>query len=112
MDSGYSVYERRAYVAKALAHPTRLEILDMLTGQEEICVCAIAAALKQGQPTVSKHLSILREAGIVRSRKQGLQVFYALRAGCVTGFFECLDRVLHDDLEDKQEALRVGCSRE
>lgn len=107
-----NVYQRRARVARALAHPTRLEILDMLRGQEEICVCEIAAALAQGQPTVSKHLSSLRDAGIVSSRKQGLQVFYTLRVGCVTGFFDCLDRVLYEDMEDTMKALGVVNSNE
>ena len=62
---------------KALAHPTRLRILDMLR-QGEVCVCHIEAALGRRQAYVSQQLMMLREAGLVETRKDGLMVFYRL----------------------------------
>ena len=62
---------------KAMAHPVRLQILDMLR-QGETCVCHIENALGKRQPYVSQQLMVLREAGLVDYRKDGLQVFYRL----------------------------------
>jgi ArsR family transcriptional regulator len=73
------VAEYSAYAAllKAMAHPVRLQILDMLR-HGETCVCHIEAALDRRQAYVSQQLMILREAGLVESRKEGLQVYYWL----------------------------------
>ncbi len=60
-----------------MAHPVRLQILDMLR-QGETCVCHIENALGKRQPYISQQLMGLREAGLVDSRKEGLQVFYRL----------------------------------
>lgn len=56
----------------------------------------------ENQSTVSKHLGILRDAGLLDSRKEGLMVFYRLRIPCIANFFECLDRVLINDLQVRQ----------
>jgi DNA-binding transcriptional ArsR family regulator len=99
------IYEMRADLAKALAHPLRLEILDILLTEGEQCVCEIVDKVGAQQPTVSKHLSILRDAGILASRKDGLMVFYRVRVPCIQGFFHCLDRVLDEDLKRRQAHL-------
>jgi ArsR family transcriptional regulator, arsenate/arsenite/antimonite-responsive transcriptional repressor len=65
---------------KALADPGRLTILKLLE-QRELCVCELQAALGLAQPTVSKHLKILEEAGLVGRRKEGLWVNFRLAAG-------------------------------
>ncbi len=70
-------YEQQAELTRALAHPVRLRILDILA-QQESCVCHLTAILKQRQPYVSQHLMILREAGLVVDRKEGLIVYYRL----------------------------------
>jgi len=62
---------------KAFADPTRLRILGLLAGGE-ICVCHIHECLGVPQPTASRHLAYLRRKGLVRSRKEGLWVHYAL----------------------------------
>lgn len=62
-------------VFDALAHPTRLEILDLLR-DGEACVCHIQAMLSQRQAYISQHLNVLRHAGLVISRKDGLRVYY------------------------------------
>ena len=67
-------------VLKAIADPTRLQILSLINSQPEAkaCVCDLAASISVSQPTISHHLRILREAGIVASEKRGTWVWYSL----------------------------------
>jgi ArsR family transcriptional regulator len=88
--------DRRARVLKALAHPSRLLMLDALSGGEQ-CVCELRALIGADLSTVSKHLSVMRDAGILESEKRGPQVYYRLRVPCITRFFDCIDAVLGDD---------------
>lgn len=92
--------ERRAKVIKALAHPSRLAMVDALAGGEQ-CVCELQALVGADMSTVSKHLSLLREAGIVLSSKRGLQVFYRLRVPCLLSFFECVDAVYENPDQER-----------
>jgi len=97
------IYEIRASVFKALAHPTRLKVLDLLGSAEETCVCDIVKELGIDQPTVSKHLSILKNAGIIDSRKEGLMVFYSVKMPCALDFFRCVDNIIRADLQVKAD---------
>ena len=63
---------------KALADPTRIAIVNRLAGAEEVCVCAFVADLDLSQPTISHHLRILREAGLVEARRRGTWAYYRL----------------------------------
>jgi ArsR family transcriptional regulator len=68
-----------AAVLAALADPTRLSIIMMLAkSAEAVCVCDITDSFDLGQPTISHHLKILREAGLISSDKRGKWVYYAL----------------------------------
>jgi ArsR family transcriptional regulator len=63
----------------AIADPTRLRIVEMLAGAcDSICVCDITTQFDLGQPTISHHLRVLRDAGLVSSEKRGLWVYYSL----------------------------------
>jgi ArsR family transcriptional regulator, arsenate/arsenite/antimonite-responsive transcriptional repressor len=64
-------------VMKALSDPNRVKIVKML-GRREMCVCEVTAALGLAQPTVSRHLKLLEEAGLVSRRKEGLWVNYLI----------------------------------
>ena len=86
-------YELRAEVVKALAHPSRLMMVDMLAGGEK-CVCELQVGVGSDMSTVSKHLSVLKSAGIVTDRREGLKVFYSLQTPCVTKFLDCITAVL------------------
>lgn len=86
-------YDLRALVIKAMAHPSRLMMIDALAEREQ-CVCELRALVGSDMSTVSKHLSVLKAAGIVQDRKVGLQVFYRLRVPCITRFFDCVESVL------------------
>ena len=85
-------FERRAAVFKALAHPSRLLMVDELSRGER-CVCELTELVGADISTVSKHLALLRGAGVVDCDKRGLQVFYRLRVPCVMDFFGCLEAV-------------------
>jgi ArsR family transcriptional regulator len=67
--------KHRAEILKAVAHPTRIAILEILRRGEE-CVCRIGPELEGSQPNTSKHLAILKNAGILDSRQEGTMTFY------------------------------------
>ncbi|MBX3736544.1 MAG: winged helix-turn-helix transcriptional regulator [Candidatus Didemnitutus sp.] len=81
---------RRAEVFKALGHPDRLRIVDELEDGER-CVCDLVDTVGSSWSTVSRHLSVLREAGVVADEKRGLQVFYRIALPCVASLRLCLD---------------------
>jgi ArsR family transcriptional regulator len=85
-------YKAQARIIKALAHPTRLFILDELSKGER-CVRELTALIRVEMPTVSRHLSQLRNAGLLEDEKRGSQVFYRLRVSCVLNFFKCIEAV-------------------
>ena len=78
---------------KALAHPTRLFIVEELSRGER-CVCELTEMIGVDVSTVSKHLTVLRTAGLVQDDKRGTQVYYSLRCACALSFFSCIDEVL------------------
>jgi len=82
-------------VFKALGNPTRLTLVRTLQGGEH-CVCDLVEAVGLGWSTTSKHLEVLRDAGVVASEKRGQQVFYRLKLACVAVFIACLDAVPKD----------------
>jgi ArsR family transcriptional regulator, arsenate/arsenite/antimonite-responsive transcriptional repressor len=63
---------------KALADPARVAIVNRLAGADEVCVCVFVGELGLSQPTVSHHLRVLREAGLVEARRRGTWAFYRL----------------------------------
>jgi len=89
-------YKNQARILKALAHPTRLFIVDELARGERN-VRELTDLIGVEMPTVSRHLSILRNAGILADDKRGLQVFYSLRVPCVLNFFKCVEAVQRGD---------------
>lgn len=98
-------YEARAKIAKAMAHPSRLLILDLLQAQE-MCVGDLTTEVQADQSTVSKHLSILKDAGLVAVRKEGSTHYYRVSCGCLGGFFSCIESILQSDLEERQSILK------
>ena len=82
-------------VIKAIAHQTRLFIVNELSKQER-CVCELTKMIEADISTVSKHLALLRQAGLVLDEKRGQQVFYRLRVPCILNFFGCVEAVLEE----------------
>jgi DNA-binding transcriptional ArsR family regulator len=101
------VSERRfSRFFKAFGDPTRLKILTLLA-EKELAVADIVKGVGLAQPTISRHLAILRDADIVHDRREGQQVFYSLNkdvvAGCCTGFCNCLQiKVVREDRKKKK----------
>lgn len=83
---------RRSEVVKAMAHPTRLLFMELLM-EGERCVCDLTEAADCDITTVSKHLSLMKSAGLLVSEKRGLQVFYRIACPCFSDFFRCIDLI-------------------
>ncbi len=97
-------YEALARIVKALAHPTRLFIVDTLAKAEH-CVCELTEMVGADTSTVSKHLALLKGAGIVEDEKRGTMVYYRLRTPCVLNFMACAEAVLRADMKRKLELI-------
>ena len=98
-------YEARAKIIKALAHPARLLIVDELAEHGERCVCELTEFVGTDMSTVSRHLTQLKEAGIVELERRGKMTFYRLRVKCLLKFFDCIESVIRCNAESHQELL-------
>jgi DNA-binding transcriptional ArsR family regulator len=85
--------EARAEILKAMAHPARLFMMEELAKGER-CVCDLHGMVGTDLSTVSKHLSVLRNAGLVEVEKRGQQMFYTLTTPCILKFVDCVDNVV------------------
>jgi ArsR family transcriptional regulator len=100
-----SRYAARANVIKALAHPTRLFVVDELSRTGEHCVCNLTEMIGADISTVSKHLAILKAAGIVEDEKRGSQVYYRLTVNCVEGFLACIENLIQRNVRQRHKLL-------
>jgi ArsR family transcriptional regulator len=98
-------YEARAAIIKAMGHPTRLFIVEELSRGER-CVLDLTKMVGADVSTISKHLSVLKNAGIVRDEKRGSQVFYSLLVPCVLNFFSCVESVLESRARGQAELTK------
>lgn len=98
-------FDARAKVVKAMAHATRLFILTELEGGER-CVCELTEMVGADVSTVSKHLTVLKNAGLVEDEKRGLQVFYRLRCPCILEFLGCVETVLRTNARAQRAVIR------
>ena len=85
-------YKTRTDTMKALAHPTRLFIVDFLADGEK-CVCEIVEQVGVDISTISKHLLLMKNAGLIESDKRGLNVYYKLACPCISNLFTCLEDI-------------------
>jgi len=92
MSAVLSKHSKRVSVLKALGHPSRLLITEALM-HGELCVCDLRDLVGDDISTVSKHLSVLRAAGVLVSQKRGLNVYYSLACDCFGEFLRCVDQV-------------------
>ena len=100
-----ALFAARSKVIKALAHPTRLFVVDQLS-RRKTCVCDLARMVRADVSTVSKHLAVLKNAGIVQDEKRGLQVFYSLKCPCVLTFFACVKGVLKANAREQLQLVQ------
>ncbi len=97
-------YEMQALVIGALAHPIRVAIADLLK-DGEVCVCEIAQQIGAERSNTSRHLALMLKAGILKTRKDGLQVFYSLRTPCVLNFLNCATRAIRQNITEQTEVM-------
>ncbi|MDR7869100.1 MAG: metalloregulator ArsR/SmtB family transcription factor [Sporomusaceae bacterium] len=94
-------------VFKALGDPTRLEIVRLLIGKE-LCVCDIIDSFQVSQPTISHHLRVLKQADLVKDKKEGKWIYYSLNSGS----FEAIEKFFEQyRTSGKVERVRT-CSEE
>ena len=98
-------FETRANILKALAHPTRLFLVEELA-KKPYCVYELTEMVGVDISTISKHLSILKNAGLLLDDKQGKQVYYSLRMRCALNFLDCVEAVLREQAQDRMDAIQ------
>lgn len=100
----YKEAEFKARILKAMAHPVRLIIVDLLR-EGELSFSELKEKFPFDKSTISKHLAILRDVGIVSSRRQGMDMVYKLEIPCALDFLECATRVLEESIERQCSCL-------
>ena len=103
-------HEARAKIIKAMAHPSRLFIIEELNKKER-CVGELTEMIDADASTVSKHLSVLKNAGLVMVEKRGNSIFYQLRVPCIMQFIGCVEDVLSNNAKEHIEILKC-CKRD
>ncbi|MGM0370753.1 MAG: ArsR/SmtB family transcription factor [Bacillota bacterium] len=89
---------------KALGHQTRIRIVELLK-DGELCVCTIYESLEQSQPNISQHLSKLKKANLVKSRKDGLQVYYSLKNEKIISILEMSKEILLEQINETRDDI-------
>ena len=95
------LFEKQSEIAKAIAHPLRIAVVNFLKDGEQ-CVCDIAEHIGSERSNVSRHLSVMSNAGLLEYRKEGLKVIYKLKTPCILDFFSCVSRVLRQQVKDSK----------
>ncbi|MBN2401805.1 MAG: helix-turn-helix transcriptional regulator [Spirochaetes bacterium] len=99
-----SLYEARAAIIKALAHPTRLFIVEMLQ-KRDYNVGELVEMIGADFSTVSKHLTTLKNSGLVSDERKGTTIYYHLKTPCILNFIGCVEEVLQINADEKLNVL-------
>lgn len=102
--------EARAEVLKALAHPTRIYIVDVISAEGPQCVCELTERIGADTSTVSRHLALLKGAGVLTDRKEGTTVYYSLACDCISDFMTGLENVLRARRRRSEEMYEAAVS--
>jgi len=102
-------FEARAKIIKALSHASRLMIVEELNSGRR-CVSELTEMVGSDTSTVSKHLNVLKNAGLVSDEKQGTTVFYHLRMPCLMDFLRCVESVMEANTLGHMETM-ISCKR-
>ena len=100
------LYEMQAELCKTLSNPKRLEILDILKEREEISVNSLAEMLEIPKANTSQHLAVLRQAGVVATRRDGINVYYSLRSERISEACALTRQILVERLEDQMALMK------
>lgn len=93
-------------VMKALSDPNRVRVIKLLQGGE-LCVCELTAVLNLAQSTVSKHMKVLEDAGLVDRRRQGTWILYSLPQTCASEYGSVMLQGLKSWLGDDEELEKM-----
>lgn len=96
--------EIRSGIIKAMAHPVRLVVIEYLKDGPRT-FSEVFGLFRLDKSTISKHLLVLKEAGIVSSKKSGSDMIYTLEVPCVTDFFGCVTAVIENNVRRQQVCL-------
>jgi len=102
----YQQAKIRAEILKALAHPVRVLIVDALTDGDR-CVCELNALVDIDQSNISRHLAVLKRAGIVSERRDGMRVFHHLDTPCILKAFECAVEVVNTSAKRRNKSIKA-----
>ena len=100
------LFERQAEIVKAIAHPLRIAIVDFLKDGPQ-CVCDIAQHVGSERSNVSRHLSVMVNAGVLNYHKEGLKVIYRLKTPCILDFFSCITTCLKHQAKENEKLLKA-----
>jgi ArsR family transcriptional regulator len=98
-------HEARAKIIKAMGHPSRLFIVEELHKKER-CVGELTDMIGADASTVSKHLSVLKNAGLVTDEKRGNSIYYNLRVPCIMDFIGCVEDVISANVKEQKAVLK------
>ncbi len=101
-----TLYEMQAQLCKTLANPKRLEILDVLKAKGEVTVNALAEHLEIPKANTSQHLAVLRQAGVVNTRREGINVYYSLRSERISEACSLTRQILVERLEAQMAMMK------
>lgn len=104
MDPRTQIRRAQAKMFKALGHPSRLLMLDALRSGAK-CVCDLHALVGNDMSTVSKHLAVLREAGLVETEKCGTNIYYRLSLCCLDSFLKCSEDAIRQRISAQLSML-------
>jgi DNA-binding transcriptional ArsR family regulator len=105
-ESKQLLFEKQAEIAKAIAHPLRIAIVNFLADGEQ-CVCDIAEHVGSERSNVSRHLSVMLNSGLLDYHKEGLKVIYRLKCPCIVDFFGCVTQVLKQEAKKNEKLLKT-----
>ncbi len=100
------LFEKQAEIVKAIAHPLRIAVVDFLKDGQQ-CVCDIAEHIGSKRSNVSRHLSVMVNAGVLEYRKEGLKVIYKLKTSCILDFFSCITACLRQQAKENEKLLKA-----
>ena len=100
------LFEKQSKIVKAMAHPLRIAVVDFLKNGSQ-CVCDIAEYLGSERSNVSRHLSVLVNAGVLGYHKEGLKVIYRLKTPCILDFFSCITACLKQQVKENEKLFKA-----
>jgi len=100
------LFEKQSEIVKAMAHPLRIAVVDFLKNGPQ-CVCDIAEYLGSERSNVSRHLSVLVNAGVLGYHKEGLKVIYRLKTPCILDFFSCITACLKQQVKENEKLFKA-----